>query len=120
MRNKFKNAMFVSMFLTLSAPAWSTPEDVLTNICYVIANNDISELRKKDKTMIQDYNIRLDEYFGGISCGGKDIIEHASYNKAQDVLEYIIKRISKSKAAKLKDSYPSYPETTSLLSVRAS
>ena len=67
----------------------------LQNICTIVKNNDKSELRKKMKNIKKDYKLKLGDYYGGISCGGKSMIRYAMESGANDVGEYLIKKMKK-------------------------
>ncbi|GAA0354469.1 DUF3718 domain-containing protein [Bowmanella denitrificans] len=68
----------------------------LQNICTIVKNDDKSELRKKVKKVQDDYNLRLGDYYTGISCGGNSLIRYAMENGANEVGTFMIKKMSKS------------------------
>ncbi|GGO63994.1 hypothetical protein GCM10010982_02350 [Bowmanella pacifica] len=79
------------------APASSADiNEALANICTIVKNDDKSELRKKLKNVQNDYNLRLGDYYSGISCGGNSLIRYAMENSAVDTGTYMIKRMGKS------------------------
>ncbi|MBN7818222.1 DUF3718 domain-containing protein [Bowmanella yangjiangensis] len=67
----------------------------LQNICTIVKNDDKSELRKKIKKVQDDYNLRLGDYYTGISCGGSSLIRYAMENGATEVGTFMIKKMSK-------------------------
>ncbi|GAB3011608.1 DUF3718 domain-containing protein [Bowmanella dokdonensis] len=67
----------------------------LQNICTIVKNDDKSELRKKVKKVQDDYNLRLGDYYTGISCGGSSLIRYAMENGANEVGTFMIKKMSK-------------------------
>ncbi|GAA0356375.1 DUF3718 domain-containing protein [Bowmanella denitrificans] len=68
----------------------------LQNICTIVKNDDKSELRKKLKKVQDDYNLRLGDYYTGISCGGNSLIRYSMENNATEVGTFMIKKMSKS------------------------
>ncbi|WP_416306586.1 DUF3718 domain-containing protein [Neptunicella sp. SCSIO 80796] len=67
----------------------------LQNICTIVKNNDKGELRKKMRAVQDDYNLRLGDFYTGVSCGGNSLIRYSMQNNATDVGTYIIKKMSK-------------------------
>lgn len=83
--------MFQSNFASASI------EDALANICNIVIANDKSELRKKIKSVKNDFRVRLDDYYEGITCGGNSLIRTAILNDAIDAGELLVKRLPKTK-----------------------
>src|SRR5690606_21614122 len=67
----------------------------LQNICTIVKNDDKGELRKKMRTVQNDYNLRLGDYYTGISCGGNSLIRYSMQNNSAEVGTYMIKKMSK-------------------------
>ncbi|MBC3764872.1 DUF3718 domain-containing protein [Neptunicella marina] len=67
----------------------------LQNICTIVKNNDKGELRKKMRGVQKDYNLRLGDFYTGVSCGGSSLIRYSMQNNAVDVGTYMIKKMSK-------------------------
>ncbi|WP_416305551.1 DUF3718 domain-containing protein [Neptunicella sp. SCSIO 80796] len=67
----------------------------LQNICTIVKNNDKGELRKKMRSVQNDYNLRLGDFYTGVSCGGNSLIRYSMQNNATDVGTYMIKKMSK-------------------------
>ena len=67
----------------------------LENICTIVKNNDAEELRKKMRSVNKEYNVRLGDIYSGVSCGGESLIRYSMKNNANDVGEYMIKKMSK-------------------------
>ncbi|MBT1062071.1 DUF3718 domain-containing protein [Bowmanella sp. Y26] len=89
-----------ALLASLSAIAFSpvSQADInedLQNICTIVKNDDKSELRKKVKKVQDDYNLRLGDYYTGISCGGSSLIRYAMENGATEVGTFMIKKMSK-------------------------
>ena len=80
-----------------SATASASVEDSLANICNIVKANDKSELRKKMKSVQNDYRLRLGDYYGGITCGGNSLIRTAILNEAVDTGTLLVKRLPKTK-----------------------
>lgn len=90
----------IALCATLSAIAFSpvSQADInedLQNICTIVKNDDKSELRKKIKKVQDDYNLRLGDYYSGISCGGSSLIRYAMENGAAEVGTFMIKKMSR-------------------------
>ncbi|MDF2179826.1 DUF3718 domain-containing protein [Aliiglaciecola sp. CAU 1673] len=91
----------IALLTALSAVAFSPVtfadiNDDLQNICTIVKNDDKSELRKKMKKVQDDYNLRLGDYYNGVSCGGSSLIRYSMENNAVEVGTYMIKKMSKS------------------------
>lgn len=83
-----------SLFAAGSAQA--DVNDDLQNICTIIKADDKSELRKKMKKVENDYKLKLQDYYSGISCGGESLIRVAFLNNALETGELMIKKMPKS------------------------
>ncbi|GAB3023121.1 DUF3718 domain-containing protein [Bowmanella dokdonensis] len=89
-------AILVSLSAAAFAPAsFADINDDLQNICTIVKNDDKSELRKKLKKVQDDYNLRLGDYYTGISCGGSSLIRYSMENNAVEVGTYMIKKMTK-------------------------
>ncbi|MBN7821790.1 DUF3718 domain-containing protein [Bowmanella yangjiangensis] len=75
--------------------------DDLQNICTIVKNDDKAELRKKVKQVQDDYNLRLGDYYEGISCGGQSLIRYSMENNAAEVGTFMIKKMSKTDLQKV-------------------
>ncbi|GGD51036.1 DUF3718 domain-containing protein [Lacimicrobium alkaliphilum] len=90
-------ALFTSLsFVAFSPVSQADINDDLANICTIVKNDDKSELRKKLKSVQDDYKLRLGDYYGGISCGGSSLIRYAMETGSVESGVYMIKRMSKS------------------------
>ncbi|MBC3766408.1 DUF3718 domain-containing protein [Neptunicella marina] len=69
--------------------------DDLKNICTIVKNNDKGELRKKMRSVRKDYNLRLGDFYTGVTCGGSSLIRYSMQNESVDVGTYMIKKMSK-------------------------
>ena len=83
--------------LSLSHSALAGIEDDLANICNIVISNDKSELRKKMKNVQSDYQMRLSDYYDGITCNGNSLIRTAILNDAVDTGTLLVKKMPKSK-----------------------
>jgi len=80
-----------------SVPVSAGVEDALANICNIVKANDKGELRKKMKVVQSDYQLRLGDYYDGISCDGNSLIRTAILNEATDTGTLLVKKLPKSK-----------------------
>ena len=70
------------------------------NVCTIVKNNDKAELRKKLSKLKREYKLRLNDYYTGITCGGKTLIRYSMVNGATDAGQYLIKQMRKSELNK--------------------
>jgi Zn-dependent metalloprotease len=75
--------------------AQANVEEALQNICTIIKVDDVSELRKKERNVSNDFNLKLKDYYNGIKCNGDSMIVHADKSGAYKALTYLVKRASK-------------------------
>ena len=68
----------------------------LQNICIIVKADDKDELRKKMKKVQNDYNLKLQDYYTGISCGGQSLIRTAFLAKANATGQLMVKKMPKS------------------------
>lgn len=86
----------VALSSVLVAPiSFADVNEDLQNICTIVKNNDKGELRKKMRGVQKDYNLRLGDFYSGVSCGGSSLIRYSMQNNAVDVGTYMIKKMSK-------------------------
>ncbi|MGQ8365724.1 DUF3718 domain-containing protein [Glaciecola sp. 1036] len=78
-----------------SAPANANLEDALANICEIVATDDKGELRKKMKNVQSNYNIRLKDYYSGITCSGNSLIKLAILNNSVEAGTLLVKKMPK-------------------------
>ena len=90
--------------LMLSAPSVAVSSDevsaALANICNIVQADDKSELRKKLKVMQDDYNMKLQDYYDGISCSGNSLIRTAVLSNATESGVLLVKKLPKSALTK--------------------
>lgn len=92
--------MSLAVAASLCVPAFhanASVEDALANICNIVKANDKGELRKKMKTVQSDFNLRLGDYYDGVSCDGNSLIRTAILSDALDTGELLVKKLPKSK-----------------------
>jgi hypothetical protein len=70
--------------------------EALQNICTIVKADDKGELRKKMKLVQSDYNLKLKDYYTGVSCGGNSLIRTAMLNNAVKTGTLIVKKMPKS------------------------
>ncbi|MBT1064767.1 DUF3718 domain-containing protein [Bowmanella sp. Y26] len=93
---KFTFILLGAVSASFFAPMSSADiNEALANICTIVKNDDKSELRKKLKNVQDDYNLRLGDYYTGVSCGGNSLIRYAMENSAVETGTYMIKRMGK-------------------------
>ena len=82
--------------LMFSGTAQADVNEALANICNIVQADDKGQLRKKMKAVQSDYNLRLSDYYSGISCGGNSLIRTAILNNAVETGELLVKKMPKS------------------------
>ncbi|WP_438863241.1 DUF3718 domain-containing protein [Neptunicella sp.] len=91
-----KLTLIAAVASVLATPfSFADVNEDLQNICTIVKNNDKGELRKKMRSVQNDYNLRLGDFYTGVSCGGSSLIRYSMQNNATDVGTYIIKKMSK-------------------------
>jgi hypothetical protein len=78
-----------------SMPAQASVEDALANICTIVKADDKSELRKKMRAVQNDYNLKLRDYYSGISCSGNSLIRTALLSNAVEAGSLLVKKMPK-------------------------
>ncbi|WP_100656978.1 DUF3718 domain-containing protein [Alteromonas flava] len=82
--------------LMFSGTAQADVNEALANICNIVQADDKGQLRKKMKAVQSDYNLRLSDYYSGITCGGNSLIRTAILNNAVEAGELLVKKMPKS------------------------
>ncbi|WP_416305539.1 DUF3718 domain-containing protein [Neptunicella sp. SCSIO 80796] len=91
-----KSLIIATLATALVSPfCFADINEDLQNICTIVKNDDKGELRKKMRTVQNDYNLRLGDYYTGISCGGNSLIRYSMQNNSAEVGTYMIKKMSK-------------------------
>ncbi|MBO1255755.1 DUF3718 domain-containing protein [Alteromonas sp. 5E99-2] len=86
--------------LGFSVPAQAQDvSEALANICTIIKADDKGELRKKMRTVQSDYNMKLRDYYSGISCNGNSLIRTAMLSDAVETGTLLVKKMPKSELA---------------------
>ena len=86
---------FAVTSLLVTAPAQATVNEALQNICSIIKADDKGQLRKKMKKVQTEYNLRLQDYYHGVSCGGNSLIRTAMLNNAVETGTLLVKKMPK-------------------------
>ncbi|WP_100644680.1 DUF3718 domain-containing protein [Alteromonas facilis] len=86
----------VAASFIVSGTAHADVNEALANICNIVQADDKGELRKKMKMVQSDYNLRLSDYYSGVSCGGNSLIRLAILNNAVEAGELLVKKMPKS------------------------
>lgn len=79
----------------VSMPAQASVEDALANICTIVQANDKGELRKKMRVVQKDFNLKLHDYYSGVTCNGNSLIKTAINNNAVEVGTLLVKKMRK-------------------------
>jgi hypothetical protein len=69
--------------------------EALQNICTIVKADDKGELRKKMKRVQSDYNLKLKDYYTGVTCGGNSLIRTAMLNGAEKTGTLMVKKMPK-------------------------
>ena len=83
----------------VAMPAHAGVEDALANICTIVEANDKGELRKKLRKVQNDFNLKLHNYYSGVSCNGESLIRTAIKNDSVDVGTLLVKKMRKADLA---------------------
>jgi hypothetical protein len=82
--------------LMMSSTAHADINDALQNICTIVKADDKGQLRKKMKKVKSDFNLKLKDYYSGITCGGNSLIRTAMQNNAVKTGTLLVKKMPKS------------------------
>ena len=75
--------------------AQANVSEALQNICTIVKADDKGELRKKMKRVQSDYNLKLKDYYTGVSCGGNSLIRTAMLNNSEATGTLMVKKMPK-------------------------
>jgi hypothetical protein len=92
---KYPIAIVTISFLT-AGNAQANVSEALQNICTIVKADDKSELRKKMKRVESDFNLKLKDYYTGISCSGNSLIRTAMLKNAIETGTLLAKKMPKS------------------------
>lgn len=95
MLKKLLVSSVVWISLLSSYQAQASIEEALANICAIVQSDDKGELRKKMRSVSADYNLKLRDYYNGITCGGNSLIRVAVLNNSVDVGTILVKKMPK-------------------------
>jgi hypothetical protein len=84
-----------TMSLLTAGNAQADVSEALQNICTIVKADDKGELRKKMKRVQSDYNLKLKDYYTGVSCGGNSLIRTAMLNNAEATGTLMVKKMPK-------------------------
>ena len=82
--------------LMMSGTVHADINDALQNICTIVKADDKGQLRKKMKKVKSDFNLKLRDYYSGITCGGNSLIRTAMQNNAVKTGTLLVKKMPKS------------------------
>jgi hypothetical protein len=88
-------AIAAASFL-FSGTAQADVNAALQNICTIVKADDKGELRKKMKLVQNDYKLKLQDYYTGVSCGGDSLIRTAFKANAVASGSLLVKKMPKS------------------------
>ena len=91
-----KTSLAIAAASLLIAPAAQADVNAaLANICTIVKADDKSQLRKKMKKVQSDFNLKLQDYYSGVSCGGNSLIRTAMLSNAVDAGTLLVKKMPK-------------------------
>ncbi len=79
--------------LLFAGNAQADINDALQNICTIVKADDKGELRKKMRRVQSDYNLKLKDYYTGVSCGGNSLIRTAMLNNSEETGTLMVKKM---------------------------
>ena len=85
-------AITVSTFV-FSNVAHADVNKALANICTIVQADDKGELRKKMRSVQSDFNLKLRDYYAGITCDGQSLIRTALTSNANEVGTLLVKNM---------------------------
>ncbi|UJF22988.1 DUF3718 domain-containing protein [Shewanella sp. OMA3-2] len=74
---------------SVSAPAVANTDQLVANICDYVKSDDKNRLRKK----LKEARVKLRNIYSGVSCDGSSLLRTAYNSNANDVGEFIAKRL---------------------------
>jgi hypothetical protein len=84
-----------ALSLCLTTQASADINESLQNICTIVKSDDKRELRRKMKSVQSDYNLKLRDYYSGITCGGKSLIKSSFEYDSIETGTLLIKKMPK-------------------------
>ena len=84
-----------TMSLLTAGNAQADVGEALQNICTIVKADDKGELRKKMKRVQSDYNLKLKDYYTGVTCGGNSLIRTAMLNNSEETGTLMVKKMPK-------------------------
>lgn len=85
----------LALVFGVNAGATASVDDALANICTIVQADDKGELRKKMKTVQDDFRLKLQDYYPGITCDGNSLIRTAMLSNAIETGSLLIKKMPK-------------------------
>ncbi len=83
---------------SLVVPTTQANEQLLISVCSYVKDNDKSRLRKK----LKEGRITLRNVYADLKCNGSNLLQTAYSSSANEVGEYIVKRVSSKALTKSK------------------
>jgi hypothetical protein len=88
--------LLVSASLVFAGVARADVNSDLQNICTIVKADDVSELRKKMKKVQDEYGLKLQDFYTGVSCSGDSLIRYALLSNAVESGKLMVKKMPKS------------------------
>ena len=82
--------------LGFSANAAASVESELQNICSIVKADDKGQLRKKMSSVQKNFSLKLQDYYGGITCDGNSLIRTAFLAGSVESGSLLVKKMPKS------------------------
>jgi len=90
---KIVNVSIATASLIFAGNVQADINDALQNICTIVKADDKGELRKKMKRVQSDYNLKLKDYYTGVSCDGDSLIRTAMLNNSEETGTLLVKKM---------------------------
>ena len=87
-------AILAASFL-IAPGAHADINSALANICNIVKADDKGQLRKKMKKVQSDYNLKLQDYYTGVSCDGNSLIRTAMLSNSVEAGTLLVKKMPK-------------------------
>ena len=88
--------LLASASLIFAGVARADVNSDLQNICTIVKADDVSELRKKIKKVQDEYGLKLQDFYTGVSCSGESLIRYALLSNAVESGQLMVKKMPKS------------------------
>ena len=86
----------ITASLIFTGNAQADINEALQNICTIVKADDKGELRKKMRRVQSDYNLKLKDYYTGVTCDGNSLIRTAMISNSEETGTLMVKKMPKS------------------------